>query len=311
MKKNIIILIVFCFLFGNPVFAEQFNRYQTGGQSNLNSFSTNKAEYIELLVDFSVSMSRVVEITKKTMEYIIPKLGNTKTALRLFGGDLNVSPTEQAKKMCTYEVRVPVKNPNADKCTSYKNKLDSIDCAQNPSNRRECNRLRALYKECEPALQYTYKTEQRPCTSISYSSSCFQSKLVARFGSTSSELLSGFNRGIIGGFTPIELGLKHAVKDLNNIRNKKKKIVLITDGYESCGGDPCSYIKSVLRNNKNITIDVIIIGDNDNLKCLSDSTGGNYYKVNDATLIDALEKTFDVPKGTADKVRKYKFVDFN
>ena len=57
-----------------------------------------------------------------------------------------------------------------------------------------------------------------------------------------------------------------------------KHIILVTDGAESCDGDPCRFIKEFMRNRNDIRIDIIAISVNPQdflqLKCLSDTTNG-------------------------------------
>ena len=292
MKKIGLIAIIISLLISTPVSAAQFNRYEADKTSDLNKINSGNAQLIELLVDFSSSMSDTVEVTKKTLVYILPKLDKKKVALRLFGGKYD-SLSEQNSQQESTEY---------DKCME---KLKKIDCDANPVNDRECRKIKA---SCQALNK---NVNQRP--SASYIGVCSATKLVASFAvNNSSAIISGFDKGSVYGNTPMELGLREAVNDLGQWSSKrKKKIILITDGYETCGGDPCAYIKNLVKTNRRITIDVIIVGSNDNLRCLSDATGGKYYKVDKNTLIDALEKTFEVPKGTADKVRKYKYVDFD
>lgn len=272
MYKKIFIIILLSMFLLKPANAEQFNRYEVNDANKFNYSNTGKPTAIELLVDFSGSMGWAVDITKKTLVYIVPQLKGSKLGLRLFGGEL--------------------KMPDS----SIKQSDFNIDCNANPSNARECRKMRALNAQSSAIKRNI--------------DSCKNTQLVTPIKSNNKvQIINGFDKGHIGDMTPIELGLKEAVKDLSSIEGRKK-IILITDGYESCGGNPCSYIRQAVVENKNLIIDVIIIGDNDNLKCLAEATGGKYYKVvDDNKIIDALEKTFDVPKGTADKVRKYKFVD--
>lgn len=47
------------------------------------------------------------------------------------------------------------------------------------------------------------------------------------------------------GYTPIAASLKAAAQDLSVHTNKKRQLVLITDGEETCGGDPIAVLKDV------------------------------------------------------------------
>ena len=62
-----------------------------------------------------------------------------------------------------------------------------------------------------------------------------------------------------------------------------KHIILITDGGESCNGDPCKFIKEITRERNDIKIDIMAIAvskdDYIQLKCLSDYTNGKILKI--------------------------------
>ncbi len=96
-----------------------------------------------------------------------------------------------------------------------------------------------------------------------------------------SRLIAGMNTVDIGGSTPMVLGLqKAAYGDFSHLtENMKKKIILITDGGENCGGDPCYFAKTLMRQRSDITIDVILVASNSNrLQCVTKATNGNFYK---------------------------------
>lgn len=82
------------------------------------------------------------------------------------------------------------------------------------------------------------------------------------------------------GQTPIELSLRQAIENDFSKSNSLKRIILVTDGTDTCGGNPCRYIKSVVSKRKDIVINVISIADSNgnygNLSCLPKITKGNY-----------------------------------
>ena len=114
---------------------------------------------------------------------------------------------------------------------------------------------------------------------------CNQSELIIPIeGGTHSQVYDVLN--IIkddGSSTPIEYTIKQAVEvDLAYYPSYlKKHIILITDGYEGCGGNPCKYIEDLVTNRKDITIDVISVlpvGANFSLyNCIASPTGGKVY----------------------------------
>lgn len=108
------------------------------------------------------------------------------------------------------------------------------------------------------------------------------------------------------GQTPIELSLRQAIQHDFSSSPSKKHIVLITDGTDTCGGNPCKYISSVISQRKDIVIDVISIADKDgnygDLSCLPKLTKGRYQIVQSANeLLTSFNVSF--------KANKLKFED--
>lgn len=227
-------------------------------------YTNVKGDAVELLVDYSGSMSMWIEIAKEALIYILPKIPETNVvALRVFG------------------------------------------------------------ERSDGGYLADYRT------------SCQATRLVSYFKkSNESSIVKGLDETALGGMTPIELGLKEVVEnDFRTLRiigpsKQKKKIILVTDGYENCGGDPCNYIKEAARLNKSLQVDVIQLGNNNFLSCLAEETGGTFYTVHNRDDFEsALEKTFSVPSGTVDagklqkpdtslesitkpKQKGYKFIQF-
>lgn len=86
------------------------------------------------------------------------------------------------------------------------------------------------------------------------------------------------------GVTPIGYSLRQAIN--NDFPNPAalKHIILVTDGRENCGDDPCLYINQLMRTRKDIKIDVIGITIDENaysqLSCIANSAYGRYYDAN-------------------------------
>lgn len=88
------------------------------------------------------------------------------------------------------------------------------------------------------------------------------------------------------GVTPIGYSLRQAVQNDFSTSAKFKHIILITDGGENCGDDPCLFIRRLMQLRDDFRIDVIGITVDDNaysqLNCIAKYGKGDYYKVNTA-----------------------------
>ena len=126
--------------------------------------------------------------------------------------------------------------------------------------------------------------------------SCKASKLVSFPRPTNSaSIISGLNSTQIGSATPLTFALERTVyQDFASYPlNVKKKIVLVTDGGETCHGDPCAFVRKLMASRSDVTIDVIIVNGSDNLRCLADTSGGKYYKIgSDNDFNNAMGVTF-------------------
>lgn len=85
------------------------------------------------------------------------------------------------------------------------------------------------------------------------------------------------------GMTPITYSLKQGVnKDLKN-QEGTKHIILLTDGGENCDESPCDYAIELMKERRDIKIDVIAFNvkdsnDLDQLKCVADVTSAKFIK---------------------------------
>ncbi len=111
------------------------------------------------------------------------------------------------------------------------------------------------------------------------------------------------------GTTPLEYALRLAVNyDFVSDRTTKKHIILVTDGADSCNGDPCKYIRELMSTRKDIVIDIIAIGVNaedfKQLNCISSMTSGSLVNVQTSSEINSAFKTFLKPSATPINVIK-------
>jgi len=88
------------------------------------------------------------------------------------------------------------------------------------------------------------------------------------------------------GWTPIGPALLAAGKDLQG-GNATRRIVLITDGEDTCGPlDPCVVARQLAAEGTNLTVDTLGLVPNDKIRtqlsCIADATGGTYTSVTHA-----------------------------
>lgn len=100
------------------------------------------------------------------------------------------------------------------------------------------------------------------------------------------------------GYTPIARSLENAVT--GTPPNAHNVIVLMSDGEESCGGDPCAVAGELIALGFEVVINTIGVAPDANtraqLQCIAQVAGGAYYEANDAgTLTEALSEASAPP----------------
>jgi len=89
------------------------------------------------------------------------------------------------------------------------------------------------------------------------------------------------------GSTPIAYSLTQSVSDFKKDVTGQKVVVLVTDGLESCNGDPCAAAQALQAGGIVNQIDVVGFGmtktELDTLKCITDPSGGQVVGANNAT----------------------------
>ncbi|AZO61885.1 VWA domain-containing protein [Mesorhizobium sp. M1A.F.Ca.IN.022.06.1.1] len=86
------------------------------------------------------------------------------------------------------------------------------------------------------------------------------------------------------GKTPLTAAVKQAAEALKYTEDKAT-VVLITDGLETCGGDPCALGKELKETGVDFTADVVGFGltadEGRQIACLAENTGGKYIQASD------------------------------
>ncbi|EKD42770.1 MAG: hypothetical protein ACD_73C00026G0002 [uncultured bacterium] len=87
------------------------------------------------------------------------------------------------------------------------------------------------------------------------------------------------------GYTPIAISLRAAAEDFR-ARESQHVIILLSDGEETCGGDPVAEAKNLIAQGFKVNIHTIGFRVDDKtraqLKAISDVTGGMYFDASDA-----------------------------
>ncbi len=91
------------------------------------------------------------------------------------------------------------------------------------------------------------------------------------------------------GNTPIAYALEQAFDDLP--ADGPRSIVLVSDGEENCGGDPCEVARDLRRLGTDFYVDVVGLqvdkASRDQLTCVAAAGGGTYYDVQDIARLDS------------------------
>lgn len=255
MKRTIIMLLALT-LVCSAVYAKTYkispqkNQSQQGQTASYNVYTPstytsqqvqNGVEYggiIEFVIDFSGSMSSVIDKAKYTVQHLYPSIpSGTKVGLRVFGQNGGINP---------YTYEAPVINKIAKAGGKYKISVkQQYDCVGNTKG------------GCSNTIQVL------PVGL--YNGNVF-------YQAMSSQRLGGSTPLVFGLHLAVTKDLA------NFPATSKKKIILITDGGENCSGDPCAFARKIAQERPDIIIDVIVIGGGDSMACLANETNGRFYK---------------------------------
>ena len=228
---------------GTPVITNNnyYNNYQAQNYIDNNQVNNIPVEIVEFVMDYSGSMANWVEVAKRSMSSIVAQLPSTTRVGFRVFGHDN-NGNNPANTNSVGEVKKIVKKGNKFVVVTEKSCLGSTKGV------------------CSATKQVT------PITTVNVNA-----------------LLNGMNSVYIGGATPLVYALDRAVyQDFSNLdKVTPKKIVLITDGGENCGGDPCAFAKNLMKKRSDVHIDVVLVASNSKaLACLTQTTGGHFFTVN-------------------------------
>ncbi|MCF7991290.1 MAG: SUMF1/EgtB/PvdO family nonheme iron enzyme [Thiohalocapsa sp.] len=83
------------------------------------------------------------------------------------------------------------------------------------------------------------------------------------------------------GRTPLTASLRHAAEALD-YRNQPATLIVVSDGVESCGEDPCALMRQLEADNPSLTVHVVGFGlaadaADSQLACIAELSGGRYF----------------------------------
>lgn len=120
--------------------------------------------------------------------------------------------------------------------------------------------------------------------------SCKDSQLVIPFAPINKQqFLSAVNKATPLGQTPIALSLEEAAKDFAEAKDEETAIILVSDGEETCGGDPAEVAKDLIAKGFKVTIHTIGFdvdtATRAQLQEISRITGGQYRDAKDPLVL--------------------------
>ena len=256
----------------NSVNQNYYSNYNMQNYVANNQVNQTSVDTIEIVMDFSGSMSNWITAAKRSMSAIIAQIpSSVKVGFRVFGHDSNGSNPTSIHTL--QDVKKIVKNGN----------------------------------------KFTVVTEKSPIGTTK--GACSATKQVAPIiSANSNSILYGMNSVDIGGATPLVYALDRAAyQDFATLdQTSPKKIILITDGGENCGGDPCAFARSLMKKRSDIHIDVVLVSSYSKaLSCLATTTGGHLYNLDNlADFSKTLTKSIQTKPATQEEIKKqnYEFI---
>lgn len=217
-----------------------FNNFQAENYIAANQVNSGNVGLVEFVMDYSGSMSNWIGVAKRSMSAILSQISPV-TKVGFRVFGHDLDGSNPTTLSTVKEVKKIIKQGNKFKVVTEKGCLGSVKGV------------------CTATKQVA------PITNINISA-----------------LLSGMNSVNLGGATPLVYALDRAVyQDFAGFDTiTPKKIVLITDGGENCGGDPCAFARKLMQKRSDVHIDVVLVSSHSKaLACLSNTTGGHFYNI--------------------------------
>ena len=167
-------------------------------------------------------------------------------------------------------------------------------------HKTKVNQVKEMMKQILPQISSDTKVGIRvyghTCNVFAYNACRSSELLVPLRENNSANINSAISKLRPRGMTPITYSLKQAVKkDLSGM-DGVKHIILLTDGGENCDESPCDYAIELVKNRRDIKIDVIAFNVHDSddlaqLKCVAHVTTGQFIEADtNAQLVNSMQE---------------------
>ena len=251
------------------VIKNPYSVYSAGQYVNSNVSKTSSAGIVDIVMDYSGSMANCIEEAKRAMATIVSQIPS----------DTNLG------------FRVFGHDHNGS----------------NPNNSVTLAKVKQIVKSKNG--KYKVQTSASPVGNRSGYCSATQS-VAAIAPANSANLLRGMNSVSVGGATPLVYALDRAVEeDFKPFSNTQKKIILITDGGENCGGDACAYAKELAKYHPEVHIDVVLVqGRFSGLNCVASQTGGRVYNLDNLSdFSNVIQESINTPAQSSNPMQQFEF----
>lgn len=219
-----------------------YNNYQAPNYVSSNQVNAVQVGTIEIVMDYSGSMTNWIGVAKRSMSEIVAQIpSTTKVGFRVFGYDLdgNNPPTSNTVQ----QIKQIVKKKNG--------KFSVVTTPGAVGNTTGA---------CAATRQVTYVSPVNEVALLRGMNS-------VNIGGVT-PLVYALDRAVYQDFAGFDTV-------------SPKKIILITDGAENCNGDPCEFARQLMQRRKDIHIDVVLVSSRSKaLSCLTSTTGGHFYTIN-------------------------------
>lgn len=144
-----------------------------------------------------------------------------------------------------------------------------------------------LPKDADLALMAYGHTREGDCNDV---------ELLSAMGKDKPEMITTLIHTIQPtGKTPIANALTKAKDAFKGLEGQNNHVLLVSDGIESCNGDPCAVAKSLQEAGLNVSAHVVGFGvskeEGKQLTCIAENTGGKYFEASDtAAFNEAIEE---------------------